>query len=865
MKIAKQLFFVPSGILALLILAGCLNPVSSVLPGAKPDSGAVPVLRQGGNVSGLAPFTVTLTIGEDGSARAVAGPTGTLIGTGGICNVIQLVVVDPATNNVHTETDIRQGKAADTSATLQVNALTYEKNYEFLLLMGHWQRDYVQEQNKNNGLYQYDAAHPPTLLVVGHKTASINSGNNTVTIPMYPLVIDTQFTNSTTTVAAAVGGVSLTPGTWSLIGEVIRGTPGTNGFAGLLTAQEKISGKKDVNTLFTDASGIVNGNPVRASNKFGVAENRITLNIADYTKSIGAGAAANFNLKYVPFSLKNTDWSRFNTTSNFDLSAGKAPEWIIRNGVNDLAQTAHTDFSSPHAWGGAKNGNGAIGFTVLDPKVDTDGDGYPNGWEIANGYDPIDPGSHPAAAADTDGDGFSDGVEIAKGTDPTDKEDYPGNLKPYLNIYVKSSGNDTNPGDKAHPLATVQKALEQLKAAYASDPSWPGKGTGSKGPGGIIVLDRVNVSKQIDIDGKNGGYPPIILRDDPDAPGGTLQAMATIGTGTDKSILYITNGADVTLSGSLTLEGTKKDADHIRGIYISDSTFTLKGGKISGHYRGGVSNGTGGGVYLNGGTFTMNSGEISDNSAAAGGGVYIEFTNSSTFTMNGGKISKNLAIDDGGGVFINGQTFTMNGGEISGNSVVSSSNAVYGGGVYLNGGTFTMNGGEISKNFADSSQTAHGGGVYIVRSALFTMNKGKISGNSATSPGGAIKGIVGTGGGGVYVGEGTFIMIDGEIAGNSIFSTYTVNNPAIVAVGGGVAVSKSGYAKFAKTGGTIYGYNAQDPTNSNTVQGLSGIMQDKGHAVYVQINAYDKYYKEGTVGPGDTLYYKYPGKADTGW
>lgn len=61
---------------------------------------------------------------------------------------------------------------------------------------------------------------------------------------------------------------------------------------------------------------------------------------------------------------------------------------------------------------------------------DTDGDGYPDGWEVDHGTDPNDKHDHTdgpwhEGAPDSDGDGWSDPFEIQHGTDPADPESQP--------------------------------------------------------------------------------------------------------------------------------------------------------------------------------------------------------------------------------------------------------------------------------------------------------------------------------------------------------------------------------------------------------------------------------------------------------
>lgn len=61
----------------------------------------------------------------------------------------------------------------------------------------------------------------------------------------------------------------------------------------------------------------------------------------------------------------------------------------------------------------------SIGTLVLDPSMDADGDGIPNGWEQSHGLDPLSPAD---ANADTDGDGQSNLAEFLAGTDPTNSD-----------------------------------------------------------------------------------------------------------------------------------------------------------------------------------------------------------------------------------------------------------------------------------------------------------------------------------------------------------------------------------------------------------------------------------------------------------
>lgn len=76
----------------------------------------------------------------------------------------------------------------------------------------------------------------------------------------------------------------------------------------------------------------------------------------------------------------------------------------------------------------------SIGTLVLDPNLDADGDGIPNGYELAHGLDPLNPAD---ASADNDHDGFTNLEEYQSGTDPNDP-----NSTPFRIAAVVRVGND---------------------------------------------------------------------------------------------------------------------------------------------------------------------------------------------------------------------------------------------------------------------------------------------------------------------------------------------------------------------------------------------------------------------------------------
>ena len=231
-----------------------------------------------------------------------------------------------------------------------------------------------------------------------------------------------------------------------------------------------------------------------------------------------------------------------------------------------------------------------------------------------------------------------------------------------------------------------------------------------------------------------------------------------------------------------------------------------------------VRDNTGTGVVVNSGTFTMQdkssvSGNynLANDPLRSGGGVYV----AGTFIMkNNASVHNNYTEDSngGGGVYVTHGTFTMQDNASVSNNISINGN---GGGVRLYDGTFTMQANaSISGN--EAANDGCGGGVYVEkvgRGGNFTMQgNASISGNVALS------------GGGVYVYGGTFTMQgSASLSGNKAYKN-----------GGGVYLF---YGTLNKTGGTIYGSNAEES--------LSNTAAERGSAV----NNGNSSWRNATAGP----------------
>lgn len=138
-----------------------------------------------------------------------------------------------------------------------------------------------------------------------------------------------------------------------------------------------------------------------------------------------------------------------------------------------------------------------------------------------------------------------------------------------------------------------------------------------------------------------------------------LNGKTLTGGDGEYNIIEVWNGGNLTLvdssstevasQGRITGEGrTETDGpnpDSGGGVYVSDGTFTMNGGTITGNH---IRNAAGGGVYVGmNSTFTMNGGAITGNNGS-GVAVLDESAYPTIVNLNGGVITGN----EGGGILI---------------------------------------------------------------------------------------------------------------------------------------------------------------------------------------------------------------------
>jgi hypothetical protein len=785
MKSAKLSGFFALGILALL-LAGCFNPITVTPPEQ--------------NNPTTDPFTVDILIGKDTEeSRSIAGPDAERI-KNDIRNIIQLIVTDDSGNIVAFD-EVRREKDSDTEALLWIKSIPFGPTYHFLLLMGHWERDYDAE---SGGSYVYKEDNPPTLLAAGLKDQPI-TGSGKITVSMWPVVIDTEFSSGTQSQpispVVTMGRpeeVKLLPVDWDVTWTIKRGLS-DNGLIDLVRAQKVLnSGMGDALLLKSTPQTMVRDGVGPGDWDNGtLTGNTVTRSIGAYTSGfqrIGKEGSVNFKLEYVPFHLtggETNPWADYDGKSVFDLSGGKEPVWIIRNGITDEAQDENTDFTAFHNIGnpGMKtaNGNGAVRYKIT-AKTPAEG----SKLEVNDGVFLGPSGSTAPEITFTTG-GYTGDAEVYYAVKPQGA-----NLPDY---------SEYRPLDKI-PAGDHRETIEipaaggdydvyviVYKDAEVSDPEIINTKKGSEGIDWIWGDDLYSDIEWIWGEDPYKGFYVASYGDDgaagtKEAPLKTVEkALANLASAYAADTSWPQKGTGIESAGAIIILDTVNAAQQI----TIDNTGSI--------YPP---------VILCGDPEILGEKKLQARTSITGvNKSLLQLQNNAKVILYGGLILAGTGnvSDNIRGVYVSGSVFIISDGKISRNSSSSTSNG--GGGVYVDNSTFIMSGGEISEN----TSSCWGGGVFL-ESGTFIMSGGKISGNTAAN-----------GGGGVYFSSSSNII--------------------------------------KKTGGTIYGYDSAAPDDpySNKVKGTSGIIPGKGHAVY-----YDSTHrKETTAGPGDNLFYADPVNGTSGW
>ncbi len=352
---------------------------------------------------------------------------------------------------------------------------------------------------------------------------------------------------------------------------------------------------------------------------------------------------------------------------------------------------------------GTRSDIGAFGGLAGDRAyyTDQDGDGIPDGWEVAAGTDPTvedaqaDPdgdgagnleeflsGADPSNP-DSDGDGYLDGEEISEGSSPVDWYERPGD----------SSGLAARvPGD----FDTVQAAVDAVQSA------------------GAIEVSRALVKESLVIAGKRVVIQP--------ADGAGEPVLS--GTG-DTTITVV--GAEVVLAGFVVQGGYSEARGG--GFAFVGSTGTVSNTTVQDNIAE-----YGGGVYLYQSDVVLEALTMRGNRAGFGGGLEAV---ESELTLQGGAVESNTASAYGGGVSLRSSVVVVTDTRVEQNEVVvpegSSWTSPRAGGIYVYQSSLVAVGAQVDGNRTEGE----GGGIYVEESDV-SWSGGTVDGNSSTGRGGGI-------------------------------------------------------------------------------------------------------------------------------
>jgi hypothetical protein len=410
---------------------GCSSPVASPETETPGGGGSTP-----GRGSGVALKMNPWPVGGTGALRSTAGiGSGDIYQTLPLLNYAQMILME--------DSEAGEGKISAFDAQVYRDGVTdhlsvqveTDKKYHVLVLVGHTNN----EENPNN----YDKDNPkyyteqPTLLQSGYTKITATAEPIELKIPVAPLMIDMTFFNGSTVVSfpASVGTpLGLEKSTTYTV-EVQVKTEGKNGVltgdglwplkladSGTRMGQTWANGKEGFSKpvseggytgeVSLDAIPVLLGNWTNSTigyfieggqrnvsmDYLATGKRWSTTGSAKYqfaTGSADANGKFYFHLEYVPYNVVlSSEWT--GKTGQTKIGE-KMPIWIIRNGANDWAQNANTNFKRGAIQvgnvGNGYNGNGAIPIKVgagsgNDYDFDDSSSGGTGGNSSGTGDDP---------------------------------------------------------------------------------------------------------------------------------------------------------------------------------------------------------------------------------------------------------------------------------------------------------------------------------------------------------------------------------------------------------------------------------------------------------------------------------------------
>lgn len=383
----------------------------------------------------------------------------------------------------------------------------------------------------------------------------------------------------------------------------------------------------------------------------------------------------------------------------------------------------------------------------------------------------------------------------------------------------------------------------------------------------------------------------------------------------NRCLIRIDPGADVTLTGSVTFNGTngsytpnlsvfRVKADPISysnrkigTLTINSQYVTITGGhgalmaNSAGEYlTSSPLHNSGGGIWINGGNVTLINGTISGNTANLGAGIYIT-SNCGLFNMTGGKITNNTAkylyngnkiiyLPLGGGIACfsgyNGEAFSqgiveidISGGEISYNKIEQVvSGAKYDNSVkneYSNGGaiyTYLANiritGGAIINNENVANLISDGSDKSQANGGAISINGGNllIDGQNPSSSTITISGNKSSRGG----------FLNLSHACTATIQNVTISNSEANKCGGAVFIGNdsdgnptftfnnvifSGNKNTSGGGGAIWINGSEEASTISNCTFTNNTATNKGGAIYVSENAQPKFHLSNITTSGN--------------